>query len=107
MKGTILNESALRMTPEDNVATALEDLQDGMTFETRTGSVTLATDVPFGHKFALSSIPPEEQIIKYGEVIGEPTEAIQPGAWVHTHNCQSTRGRGDRSGPETSTEGSS
>lgn len=106
MKGTILNENALRMTPEDNVATALADLQDGMTFETDAGTVTLTTDVPFGHKFALQSIPPEEHVIKYGEIIGEPTEDINPGEWVHTHNCQSTRGRGDRQDSGTPMEDS-
>ena len=40
-------------------------------------------------------------MLKYGEIIGQATEQIDPGEWVHTHNCKSTRGRGDIAEDET------
>lgn len=98
MKGEIINDEALRMTPEDNVATTLSDLSEGWSFEVSGTQIELTTDVPFGHKIALSDIDTGETVVKYGEVIGEATEQIQAGDWVHTHNCQSMRGRGDQPG---------
>jgi altronate dehydratase small subunit len=95
MKGTVLDDRALVMTDGDTVATALEDLSAGE----RIGAdspVTLAEDVPFGHKVALVDHDPGDPVTKYGEVIGEATTTIDGGEWVHTHNCESRRGRGDR-----------
>lgn len=36
-----------------------------------------------------------EQITKYGEEIGIATQEIRPGDYVHVHNLDSMRGRGD------------
>ena len=33
---------------------------------------------------------------KYGQVIGKATVEIKTGDYVHVHNCESTRGRGDK-----------
>lgn len=45
--------------------------------------------VPAGHKFALKDIKKGENVIKYGEIIGEATRDIKKGEWVHTHNVKS------------------
>lgn len=99
MKGDVIEDIALVMSVDDNVATALDDLQAGCELPTRgvdqDGSVTLAEDVSFGHKFALTTISSSEEVYKYDEVIGTAVADIEPGEWVHTHNCDSTRGRGD------------
>ena len=95
MKGEVIDGIALRMTPEDTVVTALDDLERGLSVTVGDGSVELREDVPFGHKFALQPIAAGEEITKYGYVIGRATEDIEPGAWVHVHNVESTRGRGD------------
>ena len=95
MMGDVLDEAALRMTPEDTVATAIADLPAGRSFAVDGRSVVLVEAVPFGHKFALEPVPAGEPVRKYGEVIGRATEAVDAGEWVHTHNCESTRGRGD------------
>lgn len=42
--------------------------------------------IPQGHKIALKNIAKEENIIKYGFVIGHATTDIPAGSWVHTHN---------------------
>lgn len=96
MKGDVIEEAALVMDRRDTVATALEDLEAGRTLANDGREVTLADDVPFGHKFALVPIDSGDEVYKYGAVIGRATDDVPAGTWVHTHNCESTRGRGDR-----------
>lgn len=89
----------------DTVATAIRDVDAGETVEVEVGdevrSIDIPEDVPFGHKIALEDIDTGDTIIKYGESIGNATEPISTGAWVHVHNVESNYGRGDLSGPET------
>lgn len=96
MNGEVLEEAALVMSSMDTVATALDDLPVGRTISGGPeGSIELAEAIQFGHKFALVPIQSGEEVYKYGEVIGRATRSIDPGEWVHTHNVESTRGRGD------------
>lgn len=95
MKGKNIDNIALQMSDKDNVATAIADLEQEIELAVEGNSITVAESIPFGHKLALEPIGPGEEIYKYGEVIGTATERIQPGDWVHVHNCESTRGRGD------------
>lgn len=100
MKGEVLSDCALLMTADDSVATAIEDLSAGDTIEYEDRTITITQDIPFGHKLALTTIPAGEEIYKYGYVIARATEAIEPGDWVHVHNTESTRGRGDLAAEE-------
>jgi altronate dehydratase small subunit len=100
MKGTILDETALVMSETDTVATALSDLTQGTNIVDDDANIRLSEDVPFGHKLALVSIDSGDPIHKYGEVIGTASEQIDAGAWVHVHNCESNRGRGDMANSE-------
>lgn len=84
---------ALRLSPADNVATALADLAQGEQVAVEGQSVTLAEAIPLCHKLALAAIPAGADIVKYGEIIGRATSAIAPGAHVHVHNMRSARGR--------------
>jgi altronate dehydratase small subunit len=95
MKGEALGNLALHMTDEDNVVTAIDDLEAGSEIPYDGDTVELVEDVPFGHKIALVAFEPDDTVVKYGESIGRLTESVEPGEWVHTHNCESTRGRGD------------
>lgn len=61
--------------------------------DVRTRTVQILEKIPFGYKFALCRIPRGESVLKYGEMIGEATADIEPGAWVHVHNLASKRGR--------------
>lgn len=84
--------TAFQIDYSDNVATALEPLAIGsvtLRGDAEIESVEAVTEVPAGHKIALRDIAPEEDIIKYGVVIGRATEAIQKGSWVHLHNIRS------------------
>jgi altronate dehydratase small subunit len=95
MKGEILDDNALLMTADDIVATAINDLEAGHELSLGDRIIILSEDIAFGHKFALIDIREGGDIIKYGEVIGRASEPITAGDWVHVHNCESTRGRGD------------
>jgi altronate dehydratase small subunit len=84
--------------PSDNTATALADLQEGETLYLNLGeesrAITLRESIPFAHKFAILAIPPGEAVRKYGQLIGEATQDIQAGDYVHVHNVASKRTRG-------------
>lgn len=94
--------------PEDNVATALREIEAGETLTIAVGDGTVTidalADVEFGHKLALEEIPAGETIVKYGKSIGNATEDISTGAWVHVHNVESNYGRGDLAADEAEAE---
>src|SRR6185436_12102878 len=52
--------------------------------------VTVASDVPAGHKIATRAIPTGATVLKYGYPIGVATRDIAPGEHVHSHNLTST-----------------
>ena len=89
-------EQALVIDPRDDVAVALVDLRAGETCTLRVGeevrAVEIRGEIPFGHKFALRKIERGDDVLKYGEVIGEATAGIEVGEWVHVHNLVSKRG---------------
>jgi altronate dehydratase small subunit len=90
----------------DNVATAIRDVNAGETVEIEIGdevrSIDISEDVPFGHKIALEDVNEGDTITKYGESIGNASESIKAGEWLHVHNVESNYGRGDlSSGSET------
>ncbi len=49
-------------------------------------TVTLAEDVPDGHKVALRAMKAGETVRKFGWPIGQLTDDVAEGAHVHTHN---------------------
>lgn len=91
---------ALAISARDNVATALEALEPGRVLEIAGERITVGAAIPRGHKFALRPIRAGEAVIKYGSPIGTATADIAPGMHVHTHNLESTRGRGDVKAPQ-------
>jgi altronate hydrolase len=76
----------VRIHPSDNVAVALRPLEPGVTPADL--GVTAAEPIPQAHKLALEAIPAGRPIVKYGCVIGQATQDIPAGAWVHTHNVR-------------------
>ncbi len=95
MKGRVLGSLVLHMAESDNVVTAMEDLGAGTRIPYDGDAIELNEDVPFGHKFAVVPMAAGDPVYKYGERIGRATDDVAPGEWVHTHNCESARGRGD------------
>lgn len=92
---------ALKVNDKDNVATIFaNDVKAGMTVNVRdkkgnSVSETLLSDIPYGHKVAVAPIKKGQPIIKYGEEIGIATADIAVGDYVHVHNLDSQRARGD------------
>src|SRR5512139_2941145 len=85
MSSTTLSP-VIRMHPEDGVVIARQLLQPGT--EVTPGVTVGARRIPAGHKVAVRPIAKGEPIRRYGQIIGFATDAIEPGAWVHTHNCE-------------------
>jgi len=81
--------SLLQIHPSDNVVVALRPLQAGEQVD----GLTLATDVPAGHKVARVAIAAGSPVIKYGHTIGSAKSDIGAGQHVHTHNLASTLGQ--------------
>ncbi len=84
----------------DNVATVFCELKesDDVTIIDKYGlevKVSSIDDIPYGHKIAIDYIAKGNEIIKYGEVIGRAITDIELGDYVHGHNLESMRGRGD------------
>ncbi|SDW91300.1 UxaA family hydrolase [Paenibacillus sp. CF384] len=90
---------ALYMDERDHVATALRDMKAEEAIHYRNAAglqlITLAEDIPFGHKVAISDIASGQDVRKYGEVIGRAVKPIMIGCHVHVHNIEGIRGRGD------------
>lgn len=82
----------IKIHPNDNVAVALKPLSASRTIEAGGQQVTLAEDIPQGHKFALTDIGFGEKVIKYGCPIGLASTDIKTGSWIHTHNLKTGLG---------------
>lgn len=55
-------------------------------------ALTSNTEIPAGHKMAITDIPKGSEVIKYGYPIGLASEDIHVGDWVHTHNLKTGLG---------------
>ncbi len=101
LKGEQMSLRALIIHADDNVANLIGPGGKGesveCTFEGtgKTETVTLLDDIPSNHKFAPVDIGAGQPIIKYGLNIGRASCDIRKGEYVHIHNIESNRGRGD------------
>jgi len=81
---------------DDDVAVALRDLKAGESLRVSAPSgdiaVTIADEVPRGHKLALRPIPAGRHVRKFGYSIGVAQADIPAGSWVHTHNVRTGLG---------------
>lgn len=79
----------VRIHEDDNVAVAIRPLKKGGRLEGAGFIISeIQEDIPAGHKIALKPIASGGRVIKYGCAIGAASQAIQAGAWVHTHNLR-------------------
>jgi altronate dehydratase small subunit len=95
---------ALKVNEKDNVATVFSNGAEkgaAVTVKDEKGvekEIVISEDIPYGHKLAIRDIAKGELIIKYGEEIGIAVADIKKGDYVHVHNLESMRGRGDWEG---------
>ena len=97
-----MNWHATLLAETDNVAVALQPIAVGERVVVHTPGglreLIALEPIPLCHKIALDDFLPGDDVLKYGSCIGEARQAIARGAWVHTHNLVSRRGRLDRKG---------
>jgi altronate dehydratase small subunit len=90
---------AIMIKEQDNVATALRDIQPNEEITVGVGDeakpFVVQEFISYGHKFSVKDIVLGENILKYGEIIGRATKEIRAGTRAHIHNIESLRGRGD------------
>lgn len=90
---------AILIRANDNVATALKEIEPGLSARVSRDQavfeIRVREKIQFGHKFAVADIHAGQDIVKYGEVIGRATRRIMTGTHAHVHNIESLRGRGD------------
>jgi len=77
----------LLLHPTDDVYVALRPLSGGETVSAADQTpVTVASDIPVGHKLARRDLCSGSLVRKYGQIIGSLNEAVARGGHVHTHN---------------------
>jgi (2R)-sulfolactate sulfo-lyase subunit alpha len=90
-KGILLHEKT------DDVGVAVMDLTAGeeINVVTLEGDevkvIKMVTDVPLGHKVAMTDLAVDKHVIEYGRAIGSVSAAIKAGEHVHIHNIKSLR----------------
>lgn len=88
---------AIRLQPEDNVATVLRAIAVGDPVQVRCGTeltTLIAADaIPLCHKISVAPIEAGQLVIKYGQSIGRATSPVGAGRHVHIHNLRSARAR--------------
>ena len=76
----------LQLNQRDNVLVALDDLRKGEQISFSGRTLTLRTDVPAKHKFAMEDIPPGGAVLMYGVLIGKAMEPIGSGEKLTIRN---------------------
>ncbi|MEX3006976.1 UxaA family hydrolase [Hoeflea sp. TYP-13] len=74
----------VRLNDADNVVIALRDLKSGGT--PANVPAPLMSDVARGHKIAVAPIAAGQNVVRYGQIIGQAKSDIEPGEHVHVHN---------------------
>jgi len=83
-----MRSALLRLHLSDNVAVSLISLDAGTEVSIDGRSLLVQQNVPVGHKIALADLCVGAQVVKYGQPIGQATQAVAAGSWVHSHNMR-------------------
>ncbi len=91
---------AMIIDKQDHVATCIAALKSGEMVELmlngRISKKIKATQkIPYAHKICVKAMKKGDQCLKYGLSIGSATKPIKVGDYIHVHNIESNRGRGD------------
>ncbi|HEU4575272.1 MAG TPA: altronate dehydratase family protein [Chitinophagaceae bacterium] len=78
----------LKIHPDDNVAVALTDLQEGEKTGFNGSEYVLVSKVPAKHKFAIQDFQTGDDIIMYGVLVGRATQPIRKGEVITTGNIR-------------------
>lgn len=84
MKETII------ITPKDNIAVALKDLEQGHRLKIRGKDLIIAEKIPVKHKLALQDFSEGNTLIMYGVPVGVVVQPIKSGGLISTSNVKHT-----------------
>jgi len=83
-----LKPLGLKLHPTDNVAVVLEPVAAGTAVLVDGRPIVAGEAVPAFHKIALEDMGFGELALKYGAPIGETSQSVRRGSWVHSHNLR-------------------
>ena len=84
-----MNPTAIIINRNDNVAIALQDIKKGKdVILSDNRSFPALADISYCHKVLIADVNSGDDIIKYGEVIGQASKPLKRGEWIHTHNMK-------------------
>lgn len=83
-----MHNTSLLLDPLDNVGVALTDLQPGERVKTSAFELDIQEFVAAKHKFAIRDFAQGEDILMYGTVVGEATQAIPKGHAITLANIK-------------------
>ena len=91
---------AMVIEKSDNVATCLSKVKRGekvqLMLNGRKGrTIKAGQDIPYVHKICIKPLKKGQHCMKYGLPIGVASKDIKVGDYIHVHNVESARGRGD------------
>ncbi len=86
-----LDQVAVHLRPVDNIAVAARPIPPDTRLTHDGGTITVATPVKMGHKFAVVPIKEGDPVLKFGQVIGFAARFIDVGEHVHVHNVKVER----------------
>ncbi len=85
---------------QDHVATCISAIKRGETVELmingkKTKKIKATQNIPYAHKICVKPMKKGDHCLKYGLPIGSATKEVKVGDYIHVHNIDSNRGRGD------------
>lgn len=92
-----MKTGVLRHQPEDPVGIAIYAAQKGDELEVKdvstqeTFPIHVREEIPVFHKIALMDMEKGSDVMEYGQIIGEATENIARGQYVHVHNIRTRK----------------
>lgn len=86
----------LKIDDKDNVVTCLVPIKKDDLITVDGEQITVNDNIKRYHKIAIKDLKQGDVVYKYGQIIGTMTQNAKKGAYIHVHNLESTRGRGDK-----------
>jgi len=81
-----MSKQFLQIHPDDNVLAALTELPKGTNIVHNGKNFNLTVDVKAKHKFTITDIAPNDEIVMYGALVGKATKPITQGEPITTEN---------------------
>ena len=86
----------LKIDDKDNVVTCLVPIKKGDLITVDGEQIEVNDNIKRYHKIAIKDLNQGDVVYKYGQIIGTMTQNAKKGDYIHVHNLESTRGRGDK-----------